>query len=230
MHLFSLVDTFLGRSAFWILRLPVQPFLGLARYLAPPPVYLPALWRGWISALEFLVFTRCVVRHLGYFLLLSSRPCPFQKISRGFRSIIEVPFDCFIFPMFSEGGPKWSDELEGSFRATWPWVFVPIFSAVSLLSPGCLVHPNDIFRQRRSWGILLGTLVPCFPSTRVSRFFGETDSQLHVISLGIAFPASWSCRPLTMKVSWRGYLPSLQKGFLFCCRLSSYSVEEEKLR
>ena len=159
---YLLSTRFSGGLHYLIFPLTVQPFSGLVVEAAPPSVDLPALWRGWLSALGFLVFTRCVFRHLGYLIFLSSRPCPFQTISRGLRYFLKGPFGCFVFLTFSEGGTKWSDELEGSFHATWSWISVPILLAVSLLSPSCLVHPDAIGRRRRSWGILIGPLVPLY--------------------------------------------------------------------
>ena len=104
---------------YFILRLPVRPFSGLVCEKDPPPVNLPTFWHGWISALGFLVFTRYVVQHLGYYISLDYHLCPIWKISQGIRSVPEGPFYCFIFLTFSEGAPNWSDEIEGYFYATW---------------------------------------------------------------------------------------------------------------
>ena len=78
-----------------------------------------------------------IFQHLGYFLALASQPCSIWTVSRGLRSVLEVPFDGSMSPAFLEGVPKWSGELT-IFFARAGLLDPPIFSAVSALVAGLL--------------------------------------------------------------------------------------------
>ena len=172
-----------GGLNYLILSLPVRPFSGLVGEATPPPINftLPLLRPAY--ALDFFIFTRFVVKHLGSFLLLASKPCLIWKVSWGIRSTLEGPFGCFICWLFWRG--LQSGQVNLGVLSAWPgtWIYVLILFMLSLLLPGCLVH-SSATGWRLSCGIIL---VPWFPSdTKGSEVFGGTALRLRLMSLGFA--------------------------------------------
>ena len=222
LHFISLAGASLIWSALFDIALVSAALLGDGWWVRDPPhkVYPPSGGAGFSPGI--FSFTRCVVRHLGYFISMSSKLCPIWEPLESelflhtrclvvTRSSIEgYPFDCTVFLTFSEGYLKWSDEIDVSLRATWSWGYVPIFSEVSLLLMGCLVHSASIEWQISCWIIL----VSWFPSDkRVSKSFGGTASLVSGVP-GIILPAFCSRRPLIIR-SRGAILTSLQQAIFY---------------
>ena len=111
------------------------------------------------------------------------------------------------------------------FRTGWPWGYIPNFSAVLSLVSRSYVPPTALSLQR-SHGIVLLTLVP-FWKKRLQHSWRDLFS-IESDVLGSLIPDFCPRFPLNKKF-YRGCPPFSLTGFLFF-RLSSYSIEEERLR
>ena len=170
-HLFSLFNVSLGRSELFDLVIASAALLGVGWRgdSSYHKVYPPSGAAGLCP--ELFSFTRCVVRHLGNFLFLASRPCLIWTVSWGLRSFIEDPFGCFICQLFWRGLQSGHVNLRALSAWPSPWVSVLIFSVFSLMFLVCLLH-STATGWRISCGIIL---VPWFPAdTKGSKVFGET--------------------------------------------------------
>ena len=155
-------------------------------------------------------FTRCVIWHIGYSLLLDSQPFPFRKTSRaligyqGFHSI-------FSSLTFSEGAPKLSEVLYGALRVTWSGGSV-------LILPGGIRYFQSVagFTQPLLLGgvLVVFFLVPWFPYERGSKYFEGTASWWQAISLELVFLPSDIV--ILLWISSCGMIfPSLWRGLFF---------------
>ena len=63
---------------------------GLSSHKFYPPSDMVGSWPG------LFIFTKSLVRHLGYLLSMDSYMCPFKKISWGVRSVLDGIFGCFM--------------------------------------------------------------------------------------------------------------------------------------
>ena len=126
----------------FFLALAIASLVGLVGEADYPPICLHSPLAHQDLALRFY-FTRCEVRHLGYFISLDYHMCTFRTTSLGVCSVLAGPF-FFNVLKFLEGSPKWSGKLEGTFCVTWSWESVLIFLVVSVLYPGCLIHLDAI--------------------------------------------------------------------------------------
>ena len=102
MHVLSQVGTSFGRSAPFVLRLPVWPLLELVGEAASPPIISCCVQHGWHLSVCGIDFFYRVYR---------PTPCPFGKISR-------PPLQFSVSNVFG-GGSKVVGELDVSFCASW---------------------------------------------------------------------------------------------------------------
>ena len=88
--------TVLSAVYYLVQRLPAQNFSGLVGDTASPLIqFTSEFWSGWHLPIELFYFTKCIVQHLGYFLLLDYQPCPIWTVSQGLRSFLEGPTSTF---------------------------------------------------------------------------------------------------------------------------------------
>ena len=98
-------------------------FVGEADY---PPICLHSPLAHQDLALRFY-FTRCEVRHLGYFISLDYHMCTFRTTSLGVCSVLAGPFFCLMFWSFWRGVRSGQVNLRA--LSAWPGLENPSWSS-----------------------------------------------------------------------------------------------------
>ena len=140
-HLWSLVDAYFRRSAFFVLCLQLRPFSGLLGKAASPPIVTWYVYHGWHLPRSVVVyFYKVYFQHLSL-----------TEKSWGLRSVLRVALWFFnISDIFGGGSKRVWWNFWAHLHATWFWYSVPIFSAVITIVSGFpIVRP--LF-----WHIFLG--------------------------------------------------------------------------
>ena len=195
----------LGGLHHLILRLPVQPYLGLfGEASSPPIVFTPSLWRGWNLLIGF--FTRFIPNTLDLWKKLDDS-APFLR----------VPLFDIICPKISGGGSKIVGEFsptENVCASCWGFPSYQYYWRSLLLLPGWHFPPIS------SGGFLRA--LPCLK--RLPVFSGIQNSWRDCSALardvlGIIIPAFLSHHSMTKNVSWNLF-PAIRRAY-FGGRLSS---------
>ena len=186
---------------------------------------------------EIFILTMCIAWHLGYLLSLDSQPCPIWTrwgLAHFFAlAVLWVPamlirgLPLIVLPLRIFSEDLWINMRNLMSASTRPCL--DNLSQFFLLSPSCRQVALSI-RPLFSDGVLVGSSWTrgSFLIQRACKFLRDC------FAIAISVPASCfsdsrSCCALTQKVSWRN-LPFSLTVFNFCWRLSSYSIEEERLR
>ena len=141
-----------------------------------------------------------------------------RSVVEGYTWLHYIPHSWWIIRSFLSNLMLISTQT-GLYVPTRSSLWSPILSLVFCVYPSALLW-------WRSCVLVLGILVPLW---RGIHHFWRGWSAMASNVLGIPISTFWFFFPFTKKVSWGILLFSLTR-FLFCCHISSYYVEKNRLR